>query len=82
VTAGPAAGVWDLSNGRNLFLLRPPDRLLLTAVAFSPAGFRIATGGRDGNVGTYECQLCGGIRKLVQLAEARLERVHTAGRGR
>jgi WD40 repeat protein len=74
VTAGPTAGVWEMSNGRNLFLLRPREPLL-TAVAFSPAGWRIATGGSDGSVRTYDCRLCAGDRQLVALAQARLARL-------
>jgi WD40 repeat protein len=74
VTAGPTAGVWEMRNGHNLFLLRPREPLL-TAVAFSPAGWRIATGGSDGSVRTYDCQLCAGDRQLVALARARLARL-------
>ncbi len=74
VTAGPTAGVWEMSNGRNLFLLRPLEPLL-TAVAFSPAGWHIATGGSDGSVRTYDCQLCAGDRQLVALAQTRLARL-------
>jgi WD40 repeat protein len=71
VTAGPSGGVWKMSNGSNLYLLRPREPLL-TAVEFSPAGWRIVTGGIDGSVRTYSCQLCGGVEQLVVLARARL----------
>ena len=48
---------------------------LLTAVAFSPSGWRIATGGLDGSVRTYDCRLCGRARLLAELAKKRLERL-------
>jgi WD40 repeat protein len=72
VTAGPgAAGVWDVATGRKLFGLNARDPLL-TAVAFSPRGWRIATGGIHGTVKTYDCRLCGTLDDLVALAEGRL----------
>jgi WD40 repeat protein len=74
VTAGPTAGVWEMRNGRNLFLLRPREPLL-TAVAFSPSGWRIVTGGIDGSVRTYDCRLCAGTRQLIALAQSRLARL-------
>ena len=77
VTASQSAGVWDMRNGRNLFLLRPRDRLV-TAVAFSASGWRVVAGGLDGTVGAYECGLCAGADQLVALARARLARVGAA----
>jgi WD40 repeat protein len=74
VTAAPNAGVWEMSNGRRLLTLRP-GKSFLTAVAFSPAGWRIVTGGSDGSVRTYDCQLCAGAPQLVALAQARLARL-------
>jgi WD40 repeat protein len=70
-TAGPrAASVWDLATGRKLFGLNARDRL--TAVAFSPHGWVIASGGLGGGVKTYDCRLCGGIDDLVRVAHERL----------
>jgi WD40 repeat protein len=74
VTAAPQAGVWETSNGRRLLTLRP-GKSFLTAVALSPQGWRIVTGTADGSVGTYDCQLCAGVRQLVALARARLARL-------
>jgi WD40 repeat protein len=74
-TAAGTAGVWELGNGHPLFKLRPPPTLL-TAVAFSPSGWRIVTGGEDGSVATYDCQLCGRVGQLVALAHTRLARLH------
>jgi WD40 repeat protein len=80
-TASQSAGVWDMSNGRYLFLLRPQDRLV-TAVAFSPSGWRIVAGGLDGTVGKYECRLCAGADELIALAQARLAHLRPSVRGR
>jgi WD40 repeat protein len=66
--------VWDMSNGRNLFLLRP-GQAPLSAVAFSPVGWRIVTGGVDGRVQMYDCRLCGDAPQLVALAHTRLARL-------
>jgi WD40 repeat protein len=74
-TAAPYAGVWETSNSDKLFLLKPRDGLL-TAIAFSPTGWRIVTGGIDGGVQTYVCQLCGRDQQLVAIARARLARLH------
>ena len=72
VTAGPgAAGVWDVVTGRKLFGLNAQDPRL-TAVAFAPRGWRIATGGLHGTVKSYDCRLCGTLDDLVPLAERRL----------
>jgi WD40 repeat protein len=74
VTAAGTAGVWQMSDGRPLFKLRPTPTLL-TAVAVSPTGGRIVTGGSDGSVGRYDCQLCGRVGQLVGLAQTRLARL-------
>jgi WD40 repeat protein len=74
VSAAPTAGVWEMNNGANLYLLRPRENLL-TAVAFSPSGWRIATGGLDGSVRTYDCRLCGRAPRLAALAQKRLDRL-------
>lgn len=72
VTAGPgAAGVWDVATGRKLFGLNARDPRL-TAVAFSPRGWRIATGGIHGTVKIYDCRLCGNTDDLVSLGRQRL----------
>jgi WD40 repeat protein len=72
VTAGPnAAAVWDVATGRKLFGLNARDKRL-TAVAFAPSGWRIASGGLYGRVRTYDCRLCGRLDDLVALARSRL----------
>jgi WD40 repeat protein len=70
--AGPGrVGVVDATSGERVLLLDGQDRIL-TSIAFSPTGWRIATGGRSGAVRTYDCRLCGGIDDLIELAEERL----------
>jgi hypothetical protein len=64
-----------MSDGHSLFKLRSKHLTLLTAVAVSPTGWRIVTGGSDGSVGTYDCQLCGRVGQLVALAHTRLARL-------
>jgi WD40 repeat protein len=80
VTAGPGyAGVVDAKTGERMLLLdgkEGKDRVL-TAAAFSPAGWRIATGGQSGVVRTYDCRLCGHIDDLVELAQSRLAQLRT-----
>jgi WD40 repeat protein len=73
-TAGAAkAGVWstfpsDLPGGF-LFFARgnvPP----LTAVAWSPQGWMLATASRDGSVRVLSCALCGRLPQLRSAARA------------
>ena len=72
VTAGPAAaGVWDPHTGRPLLFVNGHDRPL-TAIALSPDGWKIAAGGAEGTVKTYDCRLCGNIDDLVAVARQRL----------
>ena len=57
----------------------------VTAVAFDPSGRTIVTGGADGTVRTYRCEICGGVDELIPLAESRLagtRRELDAGRAR
>jgi hypothetical protein len=54
----------------NPFIAEPPFR----APAFrrDPSGRIIVTGGADGTVRTYRCDLCGGVGELVEFADRRL----------
>jgi WD40 repeat protein len=70
--AGPGyAGVVDARTGERILLLNGHDRIL-TSIAFSHTGWRIATGGESGGIRTYDCHVCGGIDELVKLGEERL----------
>lgn len=83
VSAGPGtAGLWDVRTGRLLRLLRgKPWGLgrasigILHAAAFMPGSWRIVTGGEDGVVRTYRCEVCARTRGLERLAETRLAEV-------
>jgi WD40 repeat protein len=70
--AGPGrVGVVDAMSGERVLQLDGQDRIL-TAIAFSPSGWRIASGGESGAVRTYNCRLCGDIDELVAFGERRL----------
>ena len=78
-TAGPGqTGIWQVRTGRKLLFAQASDNAL-TSVAFSPRGWRVVAGGRDGTVKTYDCVLCGGSRELERLAKARLARLAPIG---
>ena len=78
VIAGPGyAGVVDARSGERILLLKRYDTLL-TAAAFSPTGWRIATGSDSGAIRTYDCRLCGEIDELVKLGEERLAQIRRA----
>ncbi len=42
----------------------------VTAAAFDPTGQTIVTGGVDGTIRTYRCDVCGGVDELLALARA------------
>ena len=49
-------------------------------LAFSPRGWRLLTGGRDGSVRMFDCTACTGVNGLVKLARARLHEIVHAKR--
>ena len=70
VTGGPTtAGVWDTVTRERLYLLQWHEGPVRAAAFSTPT--RIVTRGDDG-VRTYVCDVCGGLRQLVALAERRL----------
>jgi WD40 repeat protein len=72
VIAGPrVAGIVNAETGERILRIEGRDKQM-TAAAFSPHGYRIATGGSSGSVETYECRVCGGMGQLVKRAEKRL----------
>jgi WD40 repeat protein len=75
VTAGGGgAGVFNATTGRILYILSTHDTLPLKA-ATSPSGWRIAIGGTDGRVETYDCRLCGDLQQLLVVASERLKQL-------
>ena len=77
ITSAFLANVWDAEDGTNIVRLKGHDGPV-TAVAFTPDGRSVLTGGADGTVRTYRCELCGGIDELLAIADARLR---DTGRG-
>ena len=45
------------------------------SVAFSGVGWHVFSGGLDGTLRRYDCQLCGGTDRLSRLARTKLERL-------
>jgi WD40 repeat protein len=75
VTAGGGgAKVFDAITGQALYLRSTHDRLPLKA-ATSPTGWRIAIGGQDGRVETFDCRLCGDLQQLLSDASEKLRQV-------
>ena len=81
VTSGrTAVGLWDTSTGRFFQPTGLGDPFLrghtagpLSSAILAPDGMRILSASADGTVRTYVCDLCGGLRRLASLAEARLD---------
>lgn len=72
VTAGPStAGLWQVRTGTLLAAVGSPAGPL-TAAAFAPGRWRFVTGGGDGAVRTYACDVCGPLPSLEPLARHRL----------
>jgi WD40 repeat protein len=75
VTAGPTTvGLWPREGGQPVYLrnLQQRPNKLLTAVSFSSDGRHILSASEDGSVRVYTCEVCGDLRALLRLAEARL----------
>ena len=71
LTAAGRAAVWDPFGAQPVIRLQGHDGPV-TAVASDPSGRTIVTGGADGTVRTYRCDLCGSLEELVAQAERRL----------
>jgi WD40 repeat protein len=76
-TAGPiTAGVGAPDSPKPLYLLPGHKKhALLTAVAWSPRGYRIVTGDTSGDIRTYDCRLCGRVSQLLPIAKERLAEI-------
>ncbi len=70
-TATLRASLWDARAGQIVLRLQGHEGTV-SAVAFDPSGGTIVTGGVDGTVRTYRCELCGGVDELVALAKRQL----------
>jgi len=77
---GGGAAFFSTTSGRILTLVRTRDHLPLK-VATSVSGWRIAVGGTDGYVETYDCRLCGRLDNLMSLARLRLAQLRARDSG-
>jgi WD40 repeat protein len=71
VSAANKAGLWDVGSGDIVLRLRGHEGTT-TAATFDPSGKLIVTGGIDGTVRTYSCEICGAIDDLLALADKRI----------
>jgi WD40 repeat protein len=71
VTAANRVGLWDLRTGDVVLRLQGHEGTA-TAATFDSSGRRIVTGGVDGTVRTFGCDVCGGLDDLLALADQRL----------
>jgi WD40 repeat protein len=73
ISAANKAALWDMGTdgGEPILRLRGHEGTT-TAATFDPTGNLIVTGGVDGTVRTYSCEICGGIDHLLALANRRL----------
>ena len=69
-TASSSAGIWNAGTGLNLFYLRGHDGSVTTA-AFAPDGRGVVTGGVDGTVRIFDCELCVPLAGLERIAASR-----------
>ena len=73
VTAGPStAGVGSVLTGRRLLLLRGHTRPLIGAAFAGHDGRTLVTASKDGTLRAYRCDICGGVRELILVAERRM----------
>ena len=78
-TAGPTrVGLWEagassLLDSRLSYLTG--HRGGVASVAFSGVGWHVFSGGLDGTLRRYDCQLCGGTDRLSRLARTKLARL-------
>ena len=75
VTAAGRAALWNPGGGTPIRLQGHDGPV--SAVGFYPSGRMVVTGGVDGTVRTYVCEVCGELDELMALTEQRL-----AGTGR
>jgi WD40 repeat protein len=71
VSSANKTGLWDIRTGENVLRLQGHTGTT-TSATFDPSGRVIVTGGVDGKVRTYDCEICGTIDHLLALADMRL----------
>ena len=68
---GVQGGAWDPRSGLIVVRLQGHEGPV-TAALFDESGRRVVTGGVDGIVRTYDCDVCGDLDELLAIADRRL----------
>ncbi len=71
VSAAFRAALWDPRSGLIVVRLQGHEGPV-TAALFDESGRRVLTGGADGTVRTYDCDVCGDLDELLGIADRRL----------
>ena len=71
VSASFRAALWDPRSGLNVVRLQGHEGPV-AAATFDESGRRVVTGGFDGTVRTYDCDVCGNLDELLAMADRRL----------
>ena len=71
VSAAFRAALWDPRSGVIVVRLQGHEGPV-TAALFDESGRRVVTGGVDGTVRTYDCDVCGDLDELLAIADRRL----------
>jgi len=71
LTAANRVALWEVRDGSNELRLQGHDGTA-TSSTFASDGRTIVTGGVDGTVRTFQCDICGGLDELLALADRRL----------
>ena len=71
VSAAFRAALWDPRSGLIVVRLQGHEGPV-TAALFDESGRRVVTGGVDGTVRTYDCDVCGDLDELLAIADRRL----------
>jgi WD40 repeat protein len=47
----------------------------MSSLAFSPSGWHLLMGSKDGSVRTFDCKICGAMKQLMTIARGRLAEI-------
>jgi WD40 repeat protein len=71
LTAANRVGLWDVHDGSNELRFQGHEGTA-TSSTFTADGRTIVSGGVDGTVRTFDCDICGGLDELLAIADRRL----------